>query len=166
MLVAMSAASEVVLKQINYVAVGITAFITCLLKGYVREVMDSAKQRNRVFRTVVIVGGVVHYLYDHYEAVTVFVLIKRWGKPIIGGLLLNVILSLVYQNMKLGVAEAVTYKYVLFMVVIYLLNFLMFYKWKNNAYLASCSTVAALLLCNVFLRNEEPIYVGERIGGC
>lgn len=98
-----------------------------------------------------VVVSVVHYLYDRYEAVTVFVLIKRWVRPIIGGLLINVILSLVYQNMKLGMAETVSYKYVFFMFVIYLLNVLLFYKWKkNNAFLVLCSTIAALLLCNVF----------------
>lgn len=97
------------------------------------------------------VVSVVRYLYERYESVNVFILIKRWIRPIISGLLLTVVLSLVYQNMKIGISVGHPYRYVVYMLLLYGGDLLLFYKKRlHNGWLILFSVLGALLLCNIF----------------
>lgn len=92
----------------------------------------------------------VRYLYDCYEKVDVFQMIKRWVRPIIAGLLFSVVLALVYQNMKLGIKVQNTYLYVVYMLILYVLDLILFYKGKlKNIWIILISIGGAVLLCNL-----------------
>lgn len=96
------------------------------------------------------VFALVEYIYEKFETIDVFRLIKKWTRPIVSGLLLTVMASLIYQNMKLGVSLNNTYLYIGYMAIIYILNLVLFYKLKKrNSLIAGCSIVISLLLCNL-----------------
>ncbi len=96
------------------------------------------------------VFSVVSCIYGSFEKVQVFQLIKRWIRPIVSGLMLNVILALVYQNRKLGIAEGMDWIPVLGMLGIYGLDvYLYFFRKVNNGRIILLSVIVSFVLCNV-----------------
>ena len=92
-------------------------------------------------------------LYKHFEGLEVFELIKCWIRPIVSGLMLTVILALVYQNRKVGIAQSMGWSPVIIMVLIYGMNLVWYYKKKwSNAAMIGFSVVTAFVLCNFIVR--------------
>ena len=83
----------------------------------------------------------------------VFKLIGRWIRPIIAGLLLNVMVSMIYQNIETGTAiggSVVTTLIITF--VIYFVNLVLMLKAKaGNGILILISAVLGIALCNGIL---------------
>lgn len=101
-------------------------------------------------------GGVfclIYYFYECFEKLAVFRMISRWIRPIIAGLLLTVMLSMVYQNVQTGEGIGCTLPAVLgITVAIYVLNVvLLYWKKKKNGILILVSAVSSLILCNLVL---------------
>lgn len=97
------------------------------------------------------VVAIVRYLYEKFESMDVFRLIKRWIRPIISGLLLTVISSLVYQNIRIGIEYSNRYIYVLYMLLIYIVDIVFLEKYKKKSgFLIIISIIMSLLLCNIF----------------
>ncbi|MCD7824451.1 MAG: chromate transporter [Clostridiaceae bacterium] len=94
---------------------------------------------------------IVYYIYECFEKLDVFRLISRWIRPIIAGLLLSLILSLVYQNTQTAVKLESSVPVILGITVfIYAIDQLLLYKWKKkNGILILFSGIASLLLCNL-----------------
>lgn len=89
-------------------------------------------------------------LYRHFEGLEILELIKCWIRPIVSGLMLTVILALVYQNRKVGIAQSMGWMPVMIMALIYGGNLILYYrkKWGNGAMIVF-SVVASFVLCNV-----------------
>ncbi len=93
----------------------------------------------------------VYFVYDNFEKVEVFQMISRWIRPIISGLLLNVLLSMFISNitaaedtyLSISVVTVIT----LFITAIDL--YLVFRKHKNSLILIVISAAAGLILCNL-----------------
>ena len=101
-------------------------------------------------------GGVfciIYYIYDSFEKLSVFRMISRWIRPIIAGLLLNVMLTMIYQNMQTGAgldmntAVVLLITAVIFIADMWLLNV----KKKSNGLLIAISAVAGIVMCNIVL---------------
>ena len=94
--------------------------------------------------------SVVGCIYESFERLEVFQLIKRWIRPIVSGLMFTVILALIYQNRKLGTAESMGWLPVIVMLLIYGLNiFLYYYKKVSNGKIIMISAALSLFLCNI-----------------
>ena len=80
-------------------------------------------------------------------------MISRWIRPIIAGLLLNVMLTMIYQNMQTGAgldmntAVVLLITAVIFIADMWLLNV----KKKSNGLLIAISAVAGIVMCNIVL---------------
>ena len=100
-----------------------------------------------------IVFCIIYYLYEKFEGIAVFKLIGRWIRPIIAGLLLNVMVSMIYQNIETGTAiggSVVTTLIITF--VIYFVNLVLMLKAKaGNGILILISAVLGIALCNGIL---------------
>lgn len=112
------------------------------LSGFASSVMASG-----------LVFCVIYYLYDKFEGITAFRLIGRWIRPIIAGLLLNVMLSMIHQNVETGLAiggqVATT---LLITIVIYIINLILMLKVKAaNGVLIFISAVLGIVICNGLL---------------
>lgn len=98
-------------------------------------------------------GGVfcaVYHIYESFEKVSVFVTIKRWIRPIIAGLLLNVMLSLVSQSVTVGKSFGFSLAFILTIIaIIYIINIFLFQKKKSNGVLIVVSVLLSLIACNV-----------------
>ena len=92
-------------------------------------------------------------VYEKFEGIAVFKLIGRWIRPIIAGLLLNVMVSMIYQNIETGTAiggSVVTTLIITF--VIYFVNLVLMLKAKaGNGILILISAVLGIALCNGIL---------------
>ncbi|MCD8014777.1 MAG: chromate transporter [Lachnospiraceae bacterium] len=91
-------------------------------------------------------------IYRCFHDVAVFRNIKKWIRPIVAGLMLTVISSLVYQNCKVGLEMGNEYAPVLFMGIIYAL--MMVLKKKRGIKTGAMFLLAAVLsfaLCNIFI---------------
>lgn len=96
------------------------------------------------------VVSVVSCFYNAFHNMEVFVTIRRWIRPIVAGLMLNVILALVYQNCKLGITEALGYAPVLVMVGIYLLDMYLYRAKKiGSGKIVLFSIVLSVIACNI-----------------
>lgn len=85
--------------------------------------------------------------YKSFENLAVFRSIRRWIRPIVAGLMLNVILSLVYQNSKLGAIP------VILMSGIYVLDTYLYQCRKvNNGRIVLISIVLSVLICNIAMQ--------------
>ncbi|MDO4167468.1 MAG: chromate transporter [Eubacteriales bacterium] len=99
-------------------------------------------------------GGVfslVMLLYNAFEKIDIFQSIKRWIRPIIAGLLVNIMLSLIHQAIHCGSQLNITgAPMVLLLALIYIVNLFLAQKlkWKNIG-LIVWSIGSALLFCNV-----------------
>ena len=100
-----------------------------------------------------VVFCIIYYLYEKFEGIAVFRLIGRWIRPIIAGLLLNVMVSMIYQNIATGLAiggkVAIT---LVITFIIYIVNLVLMLKVKaGNGVLILISAVFGLVLCNGIL---------------
>ena len=96
------------------------------------------------------VVSVVGCFYNAFHNMEVFVAIRRWIRPIVAGLMLNVILALVYQNCKLGTTEALGYAPVLIMFGIYLLDVYLYrIKKAGSGKIVLFSIVLSVIACNM-----------------
>ena len=108
------------------------------------------------FAVSVAASGVVfcaiYHVYDNFEEVEVFQMISRWIRPIISGLLLNVLLSMFYSNLNAGTTNGISTITVAFITaLITLINlYLYFAKKKSNLVLILVSAALGLLICNGF----------------
>ena len=94
---------------------------------------------------------IVFFVYDNFEKVEVFQMISRWIRPIISGLLLNVLLSMFYSNITAAedTSLGLTAVTIITLFITALDLFLVFKKKKNSLTLIVISAVAGLLLCNL-----------------
>lgn len=98
------------------------------------------------------VVSIVGCLYRGFGELAIFQSVKQWIRPIVSGLMLNVILSLVYQSRATGIAEGMNWNCVLVMLVTYMMNVVLFYKKKTSSiFMVVCSVVLSLVLCNLLL---------------
>lgn len=96
------------------------------------------------------VVSVASCFYSAFRDMKIFVVIRQIIRPIVAGLMLNVILSLVYQNCKVGTNEGLGSLPVIIMFGIYILNaFLYRSKRVGNGKNVLISIVMALTLCNL-----------------
>lgn len=98
-------------------------------------------------------GGVfcaIYYVYERFSALNVFRLISRWIRPIISGLLLTVLCSMVLQNIKAGTTLGIHMPWILIItMIIYGLDMLVLLIWKKkNGFLIVLSVMLSLLLCH------------------
>ncbi len=91
---------------------------------------------------------IISWLYQSFEEISVFRSISRWIRPIIGGLLLNVMLSMVRENLKAGAAiglgTAVTAVFTIALIAVNL--YLLIEKKTGNMKLIGLSAAAGLAL--------------------
>lgn len=93
----------------------------------------------------------VHYIYGCVKNLDVFQLIRRWIRPIVSGLLLNVIVAILYQGMQIGNTYEIR-GFSIFAVVlgIYFLNLYLFYKVRiKSGIMIVISSAISLLVCNM-----------------
>ncbi len=78
--------------------------------------------------------------------------IRKWIRPIVSGLMINVILSLVWQNMNLGSEEMLGAGPVVMMLFIYVMDLIMVYKLKmKNVSIVFLSAFISLISCNLMM---------------
>lgn len=76
--------------------------------------------------------------------------IRNWIRSIVSGLMVTVMLSLVWQNVKLGEEIACGVKPLLLMMTIYLVDIFMVYNVKmKNGIIVFLSAMAAFIACNI-----------------
>lgn len=99
-------------------------------------------------------GGVFclgYYVFQRFKSLNIFHLITRMIKPIISGLLITLMLSLVRQNTVIGASADFGAGYaVVIMGVVYGLDMYLCQKKKcSNAIVVGVSAVLSLVLCNL-----------------
>jgi len=78
--------------------------------------------------------------------------IRNWIRSIVSGLMVTVMLSLVWQNVKLGEEIACGVKPLLLMITIYLVDILMVYNVKmKNGIIVFLSAMASFIACNIMM---------------
>ena len=78
--------------------------------------------------------------------------IRKWIRPIVAGLMITVLLSLVWQNIKLGNEGALGKGPVLLMLVIYVADLFMIYKVKmKNGSIVFLSAIMSFIVCNLMM---------------
>lgn len=94
----------------------------------------------------------VRGIYDSVENLEVFLLIKKWIRPITSGLMMNVILSMVSSNLQIGEEYGwISSKIILLSIGIYMINAWMFYIKKYPKFgTILVSGGIAILVCNIF----------------
>lgn len=94
---------------------------------------------------------VIYYVYETFEHLDVFSKISRWIRPIIAGLLLNIMISMVYQNISTGSSLSMSpvFSLVITALVYGADMYLLLAKKKSNGFLIIVSAVLGLLLCNI-----------------
>ena len=96
------------------------------------------------------VVNLVRLLVCRFQSMSFFLRLKNWIRPIVSGLLITVILSLLTHAQKMAVGHNVFENtYILYMAILYVLlvvlqRMLKLTKWK----LVIVSVVGALLMCN------------------
>ncbi|MDD7402431.1 MAG: chromate transporter [Butyribacter sp.] len=98
-------------------------------------------------------GGVFcagYYIFQRYKKLDIFHLLRRLIKPIISGLLLTVMLSLVKQNMSIGLQAVFgPAPVIVIMLFIFFADLYLYQKKKSsNAVLVVLSAVVSCVLCN------------------
>ncbi len=127
---------------LGYEAGGITEGWLVAMAGFSASVMASGT-----------VFCVVYYIYECFENLDVFRLLGRWIRPIIGGLLLNVMCSLFAQNIRTGQGIGCgTLATIGITLLIYVANLLLLYVKKcKNGMLIVASIILCLVSCNLVL---------------
>lgn len=92
-----------------------------------------------------------YYVFQRYKKLDIFHLLRRLIKPIISGLLITVMLSLVKQNVTIGVEAAFgPVVAVALMFVIFIVDLYLHQKNKcSNATMVALSAVVSCIICNV-----------------
>ena len=94
--------------------------------------------------------SVVGNLYRNFGEMPVFQAVKQWIRPVVSGLMLNVVLSLVYQSRLTGVSVQMGWMPVLVMLFIYGMNLFFYYRTNlSNVKMVVLSVVLSLVLCNI-----------------
>lgn len=94
--------------------------------------------------------SVVGALYRGFGELPIFQAIKQWIRPVVSGLMLNVVLSLVYQSRVTGVSYNMGWLSVLVLFLVYVVNLFLFYKKKASSVIMVIVSVGlSLLLCNI-----------------
>ncbi|MBQ2900556.1 MAG: chromate transporter [Agathobacter sp.] len=101
------------------------------------------------FTTSCGIVSVVGSLYRGMGELPVFQIVKQWIRPVVSGLMLNVILSLVCQTHEIGEPVSFHGMYVGIMGLIYLVNLFLHYKKVSNIKMVIISVAMALILCNM-----------------
>lgn len=93
---------------------------------------------------------IVRCFYSAFREMPFIQQIRKWIRPIVSGLMLTVILSLIYQNVKLGVSASLGMAPVLFMAGIFLMDLLLASKLHlRNGAVAFLSALVAFVACNM-----------------
>lgn len=91
----------------------------------------------------------IYGIYERYGTLDIFHKIKRLVRPIVSGLLVNVMLSLVYQVQKINIVSELNIA-LLIMLAVYILDNYLFYRLKmSNGRIAFISVLISLAVCNV-----------------
>lgn len=127
---------------IGYGATGnIVVGLMVALAGFVASVAASCS-----------VFHVMSCAYQSFEELNIFQAIRKWIRPIVAGLMFTVILSLAYQNCKLGISQGQRMIPVMYMVVIYLIDLYLYYKVKlKSGVIVMLSAVLSFAMCNLFI---------------
>ncbi|MEE3393103.1 MAG: chromate transporter [Lachnospiraceae bacterium] len=85
----------------------------------------------------------IYYIYDNFQGISVFRLVSKWIRPIISGLLLNVALSMAYQNVISAENLSLNVPFIIILTIVILaLNiFLIIFRRTNNLLLIVISAV-------------------------
>lgn len=95
------------------------------------------------------VVSIIGCFYNALHNMEIFVAIRRWIRPIVAGLMLNVILALIYQNCKLGENQALGFVPVLLMFCFYMLDLFLFrIKKISSGKVVLISIILSIVLCN------------------
>lgn len=95
------------------------------------------------------VFAVARFIYKGFGELKVFMLIKRWIRPIVSGLMVTVVLSLIVQVKKIGVSENIGITAVVVFGFVYFMNIVMCYKVKCGSLVRMfMSFVLAVFVCN------------------
>lgn len=97
------------------------------------------------------VYSVVAFIYSYFEQIDIFQILRRWIRPIISGLLLNVMFSLINQGIAAGANFEISKPVVLCIIGgIYALNMYLATKKKaGNLLMVILSVAVSLGVCNV-----------------
>ncbi len=94
----------------------------------------------------------IRCFHERFKDLYVLKEIKRWISPIVSGLMLTVILSLIVQNRKLGMESGLGMVPLGLMAAIYGLNLFFRYSMKmKNGRLVFLSALSAFIVCNLVL---------------
>ena len=92
--------------------------------------------------------SLIHMFYGSVSDVPAFVMVRNWIRPIVSGLMLTVILSLVYQTKKLGSGIA-AWGYIGVMAALAVLGNILHRKKKSNTVIAAMLALGGLIICNI-----------------
>lgn len=93
--------------------------------------------------------SLMRFIYDKYENLKIFIIIRRWIRPIISGLLLTVICSLLSQNLKAGLEAQTGYEYLYLTLIIFAIDMLLFYSFRiKSIWLVIISVLLSSSSCN------------------
>ena len=96
--------------------------------------------------------ALVYAGYERYGHLRVFQEIRHYIRPIVSGLLINVMLALILQLQKLDNAFAASGSLLLFMFLIYGMALYFMYRRKaRNEFVALFSIMASLVFCNAVM---------------
>ena len=111
----------------------------CAVAGFAVSVAASCA----VFR---LIGG----LYESYEGHNIFRVIKKWIRPIVSGLLINVMLGLIVQAKNCGGLIGQSHVCLLILLLLYILDIHLYnkQKWKNGK-IVFVTCMLSVVICNV-----------------
>lgn len=93
---------------------------------------------------------IVRCFYSAFREMPFIQGIRKWIRPIVSGLMLTVILSLIYQNVKLGVSADLGMAPVLLMAGIFLMDLVLAFRLHlKNGTMAFLSALVAFVICNM-----------------
>lgn len=91
-----------------------------------------------------------YYLFQKFKNLDVFHLLSRLIKPIISGLLLTVMLSLVRQNVRIGQSTGIGEGYsLLIMGICYGWNMILLFRKKSNGMMIAGSVIGSWIFCQM-----------------
>lgn len=90
-------------------------------------------------------------LYDKFGTLHIFTLIKKWIRPIVSGLLVNVMLSFIVQVKKIGSEFSYFLIPVAIIVIIFIVDEILIKKCKiKKEVVALLSVVLSFVICNIY----------------
>ena len=98
------------------------------------------------------VFSMVAGLYDTFGTLNIFKLVKKWVRPIVSGLLVNVMLSLLVQVKKQGIEFDIFIPTVFILAFTFVIDEILIKRYKaKNEVIAFASTIMSLIACNTIL---------------